>query len=403
MKNLKKLSIWKFYTLCLGMIISQYSIAGHVPITGSLASSGITSVPTASFTVTDNLFSSLPVNSSSGFTNKKVSNTILLYVDHTYPVYNSNSFVYTIKVEIKKTNASLAVSTQNVDLTVEYNPNAAPGSSYRDRIAYSFTGAHKMEIKILEIKDAAGNTISNPADNFILEGTIDIERYYNLSTTATECVSVTDSDLNGDGNKDEVTLNWNTISGAESYDLEWAYIDDYSSNLNTPLSASAIKWNFKTNSTRISTAFTTYKLNLVYERGYLIFRVRAVGRLLASPSNEVFGAWSRPDEGSNPTSGSCSNSYYYVSNAHQGDLNWQYSSVFAEEGKKKEIANYYDGSLRGRQTVTKINSDNTAVAAESVYDYNGRKAIDILPVPLQSPALTYNANLNVNTTGDKYS
>ena len=147
----------------------------------------------------------------------------------------------------------------------------------------------------------------------------------------------------------------------------------------------------------------SYKLNLVYERGYLIFRVRAVGRLLASPSNEVFGAWSRPDEGTNPTSGSCSNSYYYVSNAHQGDLNWQYSSVFAEEGKKKEIANYYDGSLRGRQTVTKINSDNTAVAAESIYDYNGRKAIDILPVPLQSPALTYNANLNVSTSGNKYS
>lgn len=59
--------------------------------------------------------------------------------------------------------------------------------------------------------------------------------------------------------------------------------------------------------------------------------------------------------------------------------------------------------MRGRQTVTKINSDNTAVAAESIYDYNGRKAIDILPVPLQSPALTYNANLNVNTTGNKYS
>ena len=403
MKNRKTVSIWKILALSFGLAITQYSFAGNVPITGSLASSGITAVPTASFSVTDNLFSSLPINSSSGFVNKKVSNTVLLYVDHTYPVFSASAYTYSVKIEIKKTSASLVVSTQNVDLTLEYNPNAAPGNSYRDRIAYSFTGAHKMELKILEIKDASGTAISNPADNFILEGTIDIERYYNLSTTATSCVNATHSDLNGDGIKDEVTLNWNTITGAETYDLEWAYVDDYSANLATPLAANTIKWNFKANSTRISTASNSYKLNLVYERGYLIFRVRAVGRLLASPSNEVFGAWSRPDEGTNPTSGSCSNSYYYVSNAHQGDLNWQYSSVFAEEGKKKEIANYYDGSLRGRQTVTKINSDNTAVAAESIYDYNGRKAIDILPVPLQSPALTYNANLNVSTSGNKYS
>jgi hypothetical protein len=206
MKNLKKLSFWRMLAICIGMASTQYCAAGHVPITGSLASSSITATSPASFSVTDNLFSSLPLSPSSGIINKKVSNTILLYVDHTYPSYNSNSYVYTIKVEIKKTNASLAVSTQNVDLTFEYNPNAAPGSSYRDRIAYSFTGAHKMEIEILEIKDAAGNTISDPADNFILEGNIDIERYYNLSTTATSCVNATHSDLNGDGIKDEVLL-----------------------------------------------------------------------------------------------------------------------------------------------------------------------------------------------------
>lgn len=206
MKKLKKLSIWKILALCIGLASTQYCTAGHVPITGSLASSGITAVPTASFSVTDNLFSSLPVNSSSGFINKKVSNTILLYVDHTYPVYSATSYVYKVKIEIKKTNALLVDTTQNVELTFEYNPNAAPGSSYRDRIAFSFTGAHKMVVKILEIKDAAGNTISNPADNFILEGTIDIERYYNLSTTATSCVNATDADLNGDGIKDEITI-----------------------------------------------------------------------------------------------------------------------------------------------------------------------------------------------------
>ena len=176
MKNRKTVSIWKILALSFGLAITQYSFAGNVPITGSLASSGITAVPTASFSVTDNLFSSLPINSSSGFVNKKVSNTVLLYVDHTYPVFSASAYTYSVKIEIKKTSASLVVSTQNVDLTLEYNPNAAPGNSYRDRIAYSFTGAHKMELKILEIKDASGTAISNPADNFILEGTTHLSK-----------------------------------------------------------------------------------------------------------------------------------------------------------------------------------------------------------------------------------
>src|SRR5690606_688730 len=58
---------------------------------------------------------------------------------------------------------------------------------------------------------------------------------------------------------------------------------------------------------------------------------------------------------------------------------------------------YHDGSLRNRQAVTKINTDDRVVAGETYYDYNGRPVIQTLPVPLHGEnekSLNYRPNLN---------
>src|SRR6266540_3694003 len=59
---------------------------------------------------------------------------------------------------------------------------------------------------------------------------------------------------------------------------------------------------------------------------------------------------------------------------HEQNLNWQYAAAFSEEGKKKEVVSYFDGSLRTRQMVTINNSDNVAVVQETVFDEFGRAA-----------------------------
>ena len=110
---------------------------------------------------------------------------------------------------------------------MQYNLNANPGTSYNDKVAYSFSGSHKIEVKILQIKNSVGTTIINPEDNFILKTSIDIERYDKLNRSTTTCISHTFSDGNFDGKDDQITVNWSPISGAESYDLEWTWIDNY--------------------------------------------------------------------------------------------------------------------------------------------------------------------------------
>ncbi|MDB5149793.1 MAG: hypothetical protein JWQ57_3813, partial [Mucilaginibacter sp.] len=85
-------------------------------------------------------------------------------------------------------------------------------------------------------------------------------------------------------------------------------------------------------------------------------------------------------------------------------MNWQYSAAFAEDGKKKEVISYFDGALRGRQTVSINNADNVPVVQENIYDEFGRAAASILPSPYKDPAVTetpslhYVTNFNLSTT-----
>ncbi len=380
--------------------LPRQSFAVNVSAENFQSSAVVVAYPAPSFFVQQDLFAFLPATNN--HSNHSVKNTVLLYIDHAYPSPISASFSYIYEIEIVKTDANLNNVTQVINLPIEFDPAATPGVSYKDKVAYTFTGAHKVQLRILSIK-SGGILVPNPENNIILKAVIDIERYWNFTPGNTSCVAVTSQDLNSDAIQDELELTWPTIPGAESYDLEWTWVDDYDLVLNTPKAVSSLQWDFKGNSTRVSLASNIYHVNLVFERGYIVFRVRGVGTNISNPTYQIYGDWSRPDIGTNPTAGACPGSYYNVIQDHRYKLTWQYSGFYAEGGKKKEIVNYFDGSLRDRQTVTRVNTDNTAVVGESIYDFNGRKAIEVLPVPLQTPALDYYANLNVNGSNVKYS
>lgn len=79
---------------------------------------------------------------------------------------------------------------------------------------------------------------------------------------------------------------------------------------------------------------------------------------------------------------------------HEDSLNWQSSTSFAENGKFKTVIQYFDGSLRGRQTVTKDNSTGNTVVAETIYDLQGRPNIQILPTPTIDQTIKYFKDFN---------
>lgn len=390
--------------LVLSVAFLNNATAAKLNFTNTISGASIiVSTPVVSFIEQENMFSSLPT--TPGFVNSSVKNRVSVGVDHSSLNYVGASYHYRYKLRVEAwdNNVLLPTSTTDIYLSVQYDPAAT--SSFRDLSTYSFTDGHKVKVSILEIYDYnTSSNITNPPDNMKVTIDIDVERYYDfIPTTTISAISHLGNDLNGDTKIDQLDISWSAISGAEEYELEWTYVDDYDVTLTTPKALSSIAWNFKGDNTRVTIPGTNYKINLTYDRGYVIYRVRGIGKHTYSPYLPIYGAWNKAESGTNPSTGSGCTACYFNVSEHEYKLNWQYTGTFAEEGKKKEVMGYFDGSLRSRQTVTINNSDNNAIAGESYYDYQGRKAVDALPVPTGNSALGYNPNFNVNVSFNRYS
>jgi hypothetical protein len=200
--------------------------------------------------------------------------------------------------------------------------------------------------------------------------------------------------LTSDGN---LKINWSTLTGAESYHLEWTYgSDQHPDDRAQRLSPNAIEVDrliFKNNSSRVEVTGTSYEIPLIYERGIILYRLRGVGKNVANSTVVPFTTeWTVPD-------GTVSNvgdfPHSYVFNGHEEDLNWQSSLNFAEEAKSKVLVSYFDGSSRNRQAVTRINTDRRSVVGETFYDFNGRPTIQLLPVPVKQNKLSFYPQFNL--------
>ncbi|MDW8850110.1 thrombospondin type 3 repeat-containing protein [Flavobacterium sp. MMLR14_040] len=309
-----------------------------------------------------------------------------------------------------------------VTLKIKHD-NATKGAQLNDYAVYQLPGIHKADVKVESIKyyNAADAVITVSNSSAYLELKFNTDRYYNMQLGATEFSSVFPIvhklvKYNGtsevqvpkisDG-AEELVINWTKDAKAPAveYELEWIWIDNYSVS-GGKLASDQIALNeqdFKLNSTRIQTKNTTYRIPLVYSNGYLIYRIRPIGRFLDDTSKNFYGIWSS----------GLTDSFKWVSEwpqlieidkAHEaGQKNWQYQSSFAEDGKKKEVVSYFDGSLRNRQTVTKINTNNKAIVGEVIYDNQGRAAIEVLPAPVEASGIRFYNDLNKNAASSIYS
>ncbi|PCJ65160.1 MAG: hypothetical protein COA58_09865, partial [Bacteroidetes bacterium] len=353
------------------------------------------------FFVQENMFANLP--STVGYTNVSVDNYVQMSVDWANTGYHT-PYAYTFEIDISSTDKNLVKTTETKYLSVAYDPSADPGNQYGDRSVFFFKDGHKLEVTVKSVYDDLNGTSASLVglpSNIHLQSHIGIDRIHDFNENQTLCVSTALAvDLNSNGTVDELQLTWPIVAGAESYEVEWTYVDDYAADF-TQIASGNITYDFKSNSSRVivsDQAVNSYSISLIYDRGYIVYRVRPVGLSQIDNNHRIFAHWSMPDKATGFGGTPCTNNYYY-STGYSDAINWQYSMSFAENGKKKEVVNFYDGALKSRQIVTAISSIGKAVIGESIYDYQGRKAIDILPVPVQTPALEYYENFNMSGAG----
>jgi RHS repeat-associated protein len=332
--------------------------------------------------------------------------------------YDNSDTVTTSYKDANQPNIPNFSYPNQITLKVKHN-NITKGLQFDDYAVYKLPGIHKASVNIESVTyyNEAGAVISVANSSAYLELKFTTDRYYNLQLSSTQTSSVlplehkfikyngtlAEQVNNVSAGAEEILISWkkDAVAPAVEYELEWTWIDNFDLNGNklTPADILLSDQDFKLNSTRIQTKDLNYKIPLVYSKGYIVYRVRPVGRFLDDISKNYYGNWTSGFAESHKTVNDWSHYLEIDENHEKGKKNWQFQSSFAENGKKKEVVSYFDGSLRNRQTVTKINSNNKAVVGEVIYDNQGRPAIEVLPVPVESSGIHFYPQLNKNSQG----
>jgi RHS repeat-associated protein len=321
-----------------------------------------------------------------------VHNRVSLRINESSPYYTQTSFTAVVKVRIITTNYLLAIDTILQTLSVSYQPTTA-SIWHATNDSYIFSDCYRVEVQIVDTSAGAGWNVWNL---LYVENELQSFPAFNFSCTANAIQTISDSALATNGNEDQLPVSWANVANADQYDLEWCYIDSSALSMgrygdSSSPTASLI---FANNASRVTITGTSYDIPLFYDgSGSLFFRVRPVQ--LQGTAGISAAEWSS-DFVSTGGLGR------FDFKGHQRSLNWQATTTFAEEGKRKTVVQYYDGSLRGRQTVTKDNSTLTTIVAETFYDYQGRPAIQVMPAPTINTIIQYSQNFNIGINGNAY-
>lgn len=295
-----------------------------------------------------------------------------------------------LKVEYGHSSADV-YQIDSIKLQVDYSKNE--GLKYNALNYFSFQNAEFTRITVIRVE--APTTVNGVSFDtkqvLLLTNLLAATRYYKLADNKKPTLFFSEP-IPSSTVPDELQAHWSFPLHTQhnGVQLEWAWLENEMNNsyfVNGSLDTLLL---FKSSSTRIdlptSSSAGNYQIPLLYDgAGKLFVRIRGVNNMPGGSLSE--GMWSGVQT--------------FSFDGHSTNLNWQSTTTFAEEGKRKTVMQYYDGSLRPRQTVTKDNSTGQTVVAETFYDKQGRPAVQILPAPGINNIIAYNQNLNkFNTQPD---
>jgi hypothetical protein len=314
-------------------------------------------------------------------------------------------------------------------LTISYKPDSL--AVFQDKQYRKFSGYHKIMIVLTglySIDNATGTptpiTLGPSSSfswlNFNVEGAVLAQPYnkkVKYTSTYKEAYGITGKlqikPLSA--SNDNLPVYWQmfgtTLNAANvlplspvNYELEWTYVDNYkvdpTDGTSSAISTSNLKYDFSNNATRVILDTNYYKIPLIYQSGYIVYRVRMIRPDSVHFQYPIYGPWTITS--TTGTVSTLSADYVHQVGAHINDsLNWQYTVSFAEQGKYKHVMSYYDGMLKNRQSITRFNTmPDKLIATEQIYDFEGRPSISILPTPITDSSFRYQRGLALNSVTD---
>lgn len=374
---------------------------------------------------------SAPGNAVGKLKVKETRAYIKAYIDHDDPqIYEDYTYRFLVDVKGYKDPANKTQFDSWTDtLTLSYDPDSI--FAYQDMHVLSYYGYQKLEVEIIDVYDwtcvfQSGPCTTPPsiltatppqiATNWKIEVNV-VDQKYDLEVSgvsgwedAMQGSVLTVANTPPAPGDNMLTIHWE-IENAIDYpdpamcELEWIYVDDYKLQFeynkpeysgNPQLSAWSkreLGFDFSKNATRIITNKFEYQIPLIYKRGYLIYRVRLIRPDDADYRYNIYNAWSIPNNKGNIAGLTEGNNYYTIGSGDEhlaDEFNWNYQASYAEDGKSKSLLTYYDGMLKNRQTVTKINTlPEVEVVSETYYNHEGKPSLQTLPIPVIQSGLQF--------------
>ena len=307
---------------------------------------------------------------------------------------------YTFTLEVIHFDLNFNKTIDTIQLQVQHDPAAKLDKILNKDVKLYYNTAY-LKVSVLSIYDnLASQSITDPNNNLSLKGRIEVERYYDFDK-AFKCPTGWDvaSTLAHNATYNTLVVTRPTCSDdfdATEWELEWTYIDNFyhhSSINESPttvdsfeLSASELAYDFNKNATRVRLPMSQsgYAISNVFEEGYVLIRMRYLGRKGSDFDQYYEGNW-YPATANDTIDTYPANLRIKITNSlthENAQKTWQYVASYAEYGKNKEVVSYYDGLNKNRQAVTRLSTDTLTVAGETIYDHQGRPAVQILPVPV---------------------
>ena len=175
---------------------------------------------------------------------------------------------------------------------------------------------------------------------------------------------------------------WSYVEGAELYDFEWVWIDAYSKEYDYLQNlTSGNYWEeafVLKEATRVRKHHTHHIIDQTYPEGTLYFRVRPVSYYEKEDGSGMYdqikeGDWTYFYNDQLLTETYLVKHQINAQESFEPEKNWLYGVAYAEEGKSVSSLTYYDGSNRGRQSLTYNTSDDITLVGESKFDREGRQ------------------------------
>ncbi|HEY1045991.1 MAG TPA: hypothetical protein VGF79_06090, partial [Bacteroidia bacterium] len=405
MKSLKILIILALVFLLPGIVYSA-KLPSY--------SSGVINNPTIStaYSVQDPKYSLYSTAWYNSFTNVSAQNKVTFKIDRLENRHLKHSgditINFTVNYETFTANSSgLTTGSQTKEIVLHYDTGYLAKDI--DVITVVIDNAVKSSVTVNSVLYSMGVSYPAPANHprINLENIIDIERVermqfsYQISTYQIDTINNTPA-----GRPQHLRLSWATLpSWVEAVELEYTFVNYstigavagtgtyvYGPSQITP---SSYTYDFRNDATRVflEGQISSYEIPNLFPDGYILFRVRPVGKNYKSTNEWLQGLWSRTESGTLNLSTEVSAKRAYRTLAITTPSLSSYESknsmtniVFAEGGRISSTISYFDGTLRNRMSISYSMAYKKYAVQQSIFDYLGREAIKVIP----SIAMDYN-------------